>query len=94
MFQTATVTDLRFKTKDILKRVEKAPVWIFKKGQKKAVIMNIGSGESLLQKWENRISFNQKERKGPKKSILDEIKKMQFKGPKDLSSRIDEIVYG
>lgn len=92
MFQTATVTDLRFKTKEIWDKSGRNPVWIFKKGKKGRIMIDAHMGEQLLELRQKKI-IPKKVRPGTP-SLLDEIKKYQFKGPKDLSLRIDEYVYG
>jgi PHD/YefM family antitoxin component YafN of YafNO toxin-antitoxin module len=83
--QTATVTELRFKNKDILKKCRKSPIWIFRNGKRVAMIVGSTKADQLLK---NEV----KSKKTPGQKILERVKKYQIKkGPKNLSKMIDDI---
>lgn len=93
MLATANITDLRFRAKSIVKKSKKEPVWILRKGKIESMIIGADRGFRLI---ELEKTVNQpRELKGAVgPSFWDEVKKIQFKGPKNLSSKIDDIVYG
>ncbi|MDP2691614.1 MAG: hypothetical protein Q8O95_04410 [bacterium] len=93
MFPTATITDLRFKTDDVFKKGKKVPVWIFVRGKKQGFYIGVKAGEKILKRASSVhvIPHNTITKKTP--SLLDEVKKYQIKGPKDLSQKIDEYLY-
>lgn len=86
--QTATMTDLRFRAKKVL-RTAKTPVWIFSRGKKVGVMMNALLGENVLKAYEQK-------RMGvaPKIPFLKAAKACQFDGPRNLSQNIDDAIYG
>lgn len=93
MLATANITDLRFKAKTIVKKSKKEPIWILRKGKIESMIIGADRGFRLIEL--EKTANPSKARKGAiGPSFWDEIKKIQFKGPKNLSSKIDEIVYG
>ncbi|MDP2691909.1 MAG: hypothetical protein U1C97_01675 [Candidatus Gracilibacteria bacterium] len=86
---STTMTDLRFRANQVLKKAD-GPVWIFSRGKKVGVILNAVFGEQVLRNWD------EKGRKQIKKKVpfLKLAKRYRFKGPKDLSSHIDDALYG
>ena len=91
MFQTATVTDLRFNTKEVLEKCKNL-IWIFHHGKRVALIIDAANADALLQKASVASEFPTTKLIAP--SILNNIKKFLVKGPKDLSKTIDTTIYG
>lgn len=95
MIQTASITDLRFKTKDVLER-SKDMVWILHHGKPAALILSAETGNQILTRAGIMgARWNARERSIDSASeILRNIKKHQVKGPKNMSLTIDETLYG
>lgn len=93
MFHTASVTDLRFKTNELLKK-SKNIVWIFKRGKPVALLIDAKTGKRYLNKKFFDIAFHVQENAKKRPSFLEEIEEKSFKGPKNLSTTIDAALYG
>lgn len=94
MIQTASVTDLRFKTKDVLEK-SKQMVWVFNHGKRVALIVDVTVADQLLQNTESAVSAYLREHPvNAATAILQKIKKHQVRGPKNLSQSIDKVMYG
>jgi hypothetical protein len=73
MFQTATLTDLRYKAGKVVKGATE-PVWIFDRGKKVGVIMNISLGEQVLQEWGGESESKGEKKRRKTKEFLAELK--------------------
>jgi hypothetical protein len=94
MFQTATVTDLRFKTNKVLNDTKGGMVWILKNGKKVGVLLDVRLGDEFAE-WKNHSdSGKSMPALDPARSILENAKKYQISGPGDMSTTIDETLYG
>jgi hypothetical protein len=91
VFETANITDLRFKTDEVLKKSKKM-VWILRNGKKVALLVDASKASKMILEDGRLCAFPSP--KGKKKIPADvALKKYQFPGPTDLSSRVDEYAY-
>lgn len=78
-----TISDLRFKTKDVLKKAESEPVFLFHRSTPKGVLMSFQSYQDLMSELEDyfdslKAQEYEKEDKGKIKWVaFSEIKKMR-----------------